>query len=96
MTVGIDEAGSHSQTVGVHFPDAVDRRKVPNLGDAALGDGDIGAKRGSAGPVDNGTAADDQVGFHRLASIAMARRRPSVASRSMVKPLSTSPETTTP
>ena len=96
MAMRIDEAGSHGQAVGVHFADALNCRKTPNFDDAALGEGDIGGKGRSTGSVYDGTATDDQVGFHGWASFTMAWRRRSVASRSMVKPFSTSPTTITP
>ena len=67
MRVDVDEAGRHDQTARVDLlaPGAVD---LADRGDAIAGDGDVAFERRRAGAVDDGAAANDEIGFHRLSS----------------------------
>ena len=59
--VQVDEAGGHDQALGVDFPLSVAAVQPADLGDATVLDGDIADVAGRPGPVDDGTASDDDV-----------------------------------
>src|SRR5277367_6204672 len=63
MGMGIDEAGSDEEPLGIEFPSA-SGYIVADLGDAVPADGDVGATQWPPAAVGHGAIANDQVSGH--------------------------------
>ena len=71
MRVDVEETGRHDVAVG--FEDAPAVEPFADLGDRAAADGDVGPVSGRSRPVDNGSAADDEVSVHGYSCQISAR-----------------------
>ena len=70
--VSVDEAGRDDQTVGIELFLAL-LGDASNRGDAVAGDADVGLIAGSAGAVDDGSAANHEVVGHGVVAFVCVR-----------------------